>query len=255
LVEPLVVSFKDNKILLLDGHIRLDILKSLGTKKTDCLISTDDESYTYNRHISHLSNIQERNMILKAIDNGVPMEKIACALGIDIRTLESKKNLLENIHPDVIELFKTVRVPRKTFDHLRKMKDLRQIQVATFMHNANNFTASIAYHFLLDTRPEMLRGQPPRRSFVDIEKQASLENSISKIQQEYKMIYGDFGKHVARLQIAQAWVRGICKNTMARRFLENNYPGILCRFDELSELTDINDWKTGDPAAETEPGA
>ena len=255
LVEPLVVSFKDNKIRLLDGHIRLDILKSLGKKKTDCLVSTDDESYTYNRHISHISNIQERNMIMKAVENGVPMEKIACALGIDVRTLESKKNMLENIHPDVIELFKTSRVSKKTFDYLRKMKDMRQMQVATFMYNANNFTAPMAYHFLLDTKPEMLRVQPFRRSITDIEKQASLENSIAKIQQEYKTIYGDFGKHVARLQIAQAWVRGICKNTMARRFLENNYPGILCRFDELSELTDLNDLKSEDIVTESVPQA
>src|SRR5574344_444792 len=52
LVEPLVITFKDGKARLLDGHIRLHILKSLGIAKTDCLVATDDEGYTYNRHIS-----------------------------------------------------------------------------------------------------------------------------------------------------------------------------------------------------------
>lgn len=243
LVEPLVITFKDGKIRLLDGHIRLHILKTLKITKTDCLVSTDDETYTYNRHISHISNIQERNMIMRAIDNGASMEKIADALGIDVRTLKMKKNLLENIHPDVIEMFKTKKIPNKTFDYLRRMKDMRQIEIAQFMCNAGNFSAPMAHHFWADTKPEMLRIQPLRRNENDIEKLASLEKSIGKIHKEYQLIYGDFGKHVARLQIAQAWVRGIFANALARRFLEKHYPDILRRFNELVDLTDLNDLK------------
>ena len=240
LVEPLVIAFKGGKIILLDGNIRLHILKTLGIKKTDCLVSTDDEGYTYNRHISHLSNVQERNMIIKAIDNGVPMEKIAAALGIDIKTLKDKKNLLENIHPDVVEMFKTCKISSKTFDYLRKMKDIRQIEVARFMCNANNFTAPLAHHFWVDTKPEMLRVQPLKRNAEDIEKLASLENAIGKIHKEYRLIYGDFGKHVAKLQVVQAWVRGIFGNARAQKFLEKQYPDIARRLGELVDLTDLN---------------
>jgi hypothetical protein len=252
LVEPPVITFKDGKIRLLDGHIRLHILKSLGVERTDCLVSTDDESYTYNRHISQISNVQERNMILKAIENGASMEKIAEALGIDVRTLQDKKNLLEHIHPDVIEMFKTRKIPTKTFDFLRKMKDLRQIEVAQFMCNANNFSTPLAHHFWADTKPEMLRVQPLKRNPADIEKLASLENAIGKIHKEYKLIYSDFGKHVARLQVAQAWIRSIFGNALARKFLERHYPDILRRFNELVDLTDLNDLKddniAGNPA-------
>lgn len=244
LVEPLVITFKDGKIRLLDGHIRLHILKSLGITKTDCLVSTDDEAYTYNRHISQISNVQERNMIMRAIDNGASMEKVAAALGIDIKTLQTKKNLLENIHPDVVEMLKTQKIPTKTFDYLRRMKDMRQIEVAQFMCNAGNFSSPLAHHFWADTKPEMLRIQPLRRNESDIEKLASLENAIGKIHREYRLIYGDFGRHVAKLQMAQAWVRSIFANPLAQRFLEKNYPDILRRFNELVDLTDLNSLKT-----------
>jgi hypothetical protein len=240
LVEPLVITFKDRKARLLDGHVRLHILKSLGIEKTDCLVSTDDESYTYNRHISHISNVQERNMIMKAIDSGVPMEKIAAALGIDVRTLKFKKNLLENIHADVIEMFKTRKIPTKTFDYLRKMKDMRQIEVAQFMCNSNNFSTPLVHHFWADTPPEMLRVQPKKSNEEDITKLASLENAIGKIHKEYRLIYGDFGRHVARLQVAQAWVRSIVANALAHKFLEGHFPDILRRFNELVDLTDLN---------------
>jgi hypothetical protein len=224
----------------------------LGKKTIDCLVSTDDESYTYNRHISHISNVQERNMIIRAIESGASEEKIAAALCIDVRTLQHKKNLLENIHPDVVEMFKTRKIPTKTFDYLRKMKDIRQIEIATFMCNSNNFGAPMAHHFYVATPPDMLRVPPRRNKEEEIRKQASLENTIKQIQNEYKLIYTDFGKHVARLQVVQAWVRSIFANKVAQKFLEKHYSDIARRFNELVDLTDLNNLNLEDSVATPE---
>src|SRR5579872_3724193 len=60
IIEPPVVS-RDAKIkdrfILLDGHLRVEALKELGREEVTCLLSTDDESFTYNKHISRLSTI------------------------------------------------------------------------------------------------------------------------------------------------------------------------------------------------------
>lgn len=54
-IEPLVVHPKQviadgiSSFMLLDGHLRLEALKSLGATEALCLISTDDEGFTYNR--------------------------------------------------------------------------------------------------------------------------------------------------------------------------------------------------------------
>lgn len=74
IIEPLVVSpCKDGKdqYYLLDGLIRLEVIKELGDKKITCIISTDDESFTYNKHINRLSTIQEHRMIVRAVERGV----------------------------------------------------------------------------------------------------------------------------------------------------------------------------------------
>jgi hypothetical protein len=89
----------------------------------------------------------------------------------------------------------------------------------------------------------MLRVPTKKSNEDDIMKLASLENAIGKIHKEYKLIYGDFGRHVARLQVAQAWVRSIVANALARKFLEKHYPDILRRLSELVDLTDINSLK------------
>jgi hypothetical protein len=73
LVEPLVVHPQKDvpeKFLLLNGHLRYFALKELGEKSADCIISNDDECYTYNSRVSRLAAIQEHRMITKAVNNG-----------------------------------------------------------------------------------------------------------------------------------------------------------------------------------------
>ena len=83
IIEPLVVfPAGDGKYILLDGHLRVEACKKIGIKTVTCLVSKDDESFTYNRRINRLATIQEHLMIKKAIDRGVSEEKIAKALNI-----------------------------------------------------------------------------------------------------------------------------------------------------------------------------
>lgn len=53
LIEPLVVARapgQDGAFILLDGHVRLHVLKEMGADAVTCLIATDDESFTYNKY-------------------------------------------------------------------------------------------------------------------------------------------------------------------------------------------------------------
>ena len=60
LIEPLVVYPRGpGDYLLLEGHVRLEILKSMGVREAKCLLSTDDEAYTYNRHVNHIPAIAQ----------------------------------------------------------------------------------------------------------------------------------------------------------------------------------------------------
>ena len=67
------------KYQLLDGHLRLFALKELGETEADCLVASDDESFTYNARVNHVNPIAEHKMIMKAVQNGVPPERIAAA--------------------------------------------------------------------------------------------------------------------------------------------------------------------------------
>src|SRR5262249_47049444 len=110
-VEPLIVfRQKDDTFLLLDGHVRLEALRSIGETHVHCLVSTDDEAYTYNRRVNRMATIQEHVMILKAIKSGVPENRIAKVLRIDIASIRQKRDLLNGICKEVVEILKNRQV-------------------------------------------------------------------------------------------------------------------------------------------------
>ena len=60
IIEPPVVAHDRSakgKYLLLDGHLRLEVLKDLGVTEVVCLVSTDDEAFTYNKRVSRIAKI------------------------------------------------------------------------------------------------------------------------------------------------------------------------------------------------------
>ena len=145
IIEPPVVARdrKDpEKFLLLDGHLRLEVLKDMGETSVVCLVSTDDEGFTYNKRVNRLAIIQEHKMVLKAVDRGVPEERIAKALNIDVNTLRHKMHLLDGICPEAAELLKDKHVATNTFWLLRKMTAFRQIEAAELMVAMNKYTTS-----------------------------------------------------------------------------------------------------------------
>ena len=97
---------RDEKYLLLDGHLRLAALQDLGQTTVRCLIAEDDESFTYNKRVNRLATVQEHFMILRAVNSGVSEAKLAKALDVDIDQIRRRTNLLREICPEVVEMLK-----------------------------------------------------------------------------------------------------------------------------------------------------
>ena len=61
LIEPPVVIRKvdhPDTYQLLDGHLRIEILKERGETDVVCLIATEDEAVTYNKRVSRMATVQ-----------------------------------------------------------------------------------------------------------------------------------------------------------------------------------------------------
>jgi hypothetical protein len=242
LVEPPVViqdTRDTNSYLLLDGHLRIEVLRDLGQTEVECLVSTDDEAFTYNKRISRLSPVQEQRMIAKAIERNVPRDKIARALDINVRSISRKVQLLDGICEEAIGLLKDKMCPMAVFDVLRKMNSLRQIEAAEFLINANNFSVSYVSAILAGTpQAQLVTPQTPKRlKGMTAEAIARMERELSRLQEAISSIQDSYGQDHLHLTVVKGYLRKLITNDRVARYLEHYQPELLIEFQKIAEMT------------------
>ena len=180
----------------------------------NCLVATEDEAFTYNKRINRLATIQEHKMILKAIERGVPQERIARALNINVSNIRQKRSLLEGICPETAELLKDKHCPTSSFQSLKRMKPLRQIEVAELMIAMDNYSVSYSKALLAATPQDQLIDSDRPKSFKGISAQqiAQMETEMAKLQREMKLIEDSYGPDHLNLVLARGYLVSLVEN-------------------------------------------
>jgi uncharacterized ParB-like nuclease family protein len=243
-IEPLIVyPHKSQKgmYLLLDGHLRLNALKRLGHQDVLCLVSTEDEAYTYNHKVSRVTPIQEHFMIMKAIEQGVSEERIAATLDIDVARIRQKRDLLTGICPEAIQLLKDRSVSPGALREMRKVKPMRQIEMAELMLASANCTESYAKCLFAATQQEQL-SDPERVKEVKglkPEDMARMEKELDLLGRDFKMIEQGHGRNTLNLVLAVAYLRKLMDNVGVLRFLSQRHADILTEFQKLVDTASL----------------
>lgn len=236
-IEPLVVARPDGdgRHMLLDGHLRLHVLRGRGAETAPCIVSDDDEAFTYNKRVNRLATVQEHYMIARAIDRGVPAAMIAAALGIDEKLVLRRRNLLDGIAPGAVDVLKDRPVNALVFDVLRKMKPFRQVETAELMASMANFTASYAKAILAATRQADLAkpDQPKAIAGVTSEQMARMERELEKLSHDYRATEATFGDDVLQLVLASKYIGRLMANAEVSRYLEARHPDISGEFRNI----------------------
>jgi ParB-like chromosome segregation protein Spo0J len=245
IIEPPAVTpcnDKSGRYYLLDGHLRIEALKDLKQKQVTCLISTDDEAFTYNKHINRLSTIQEHKMIVRAVERGVSEEKIAKALNVDVRSIILKRKMLDGVCKEAVDMLKDKMVSGGVFRILKKMKPMRQIECAELMNSMNVYTVPYAKALLAGTPKERLsEPEKPRKiKGIDEEQMARMQSEMLSLQNEYNVIEDTLGSSVLNLTVAKGYVSKLMDNAKVVRYLAQNYPEILEEFQKITEMQSIN---------------
>jgi ParB-like chromosome segregation protein Spo0J len=238
IIEPPVV-FPDRQqpgtYLLLDGHLRLEILKDRGESEVSCLLATDDEAFTYNKRINRLAPIQEHFMIVRAIERGVSEQRIARALGVNVPRIRQKRALLHGICPEVVELLKDKHISSTAMAQLKKMRAGRQIEAAELMLAANNFTTAYARALLAATPRDQLMNSARTKqiSGVSAEQMARMEREMANLQRDLKLVEDSYGGDVLNLVLARGYLAKLFSNPTVAKYVDRHQP------DLAPELRDL----------------
>lgn len=236
LVEPLVVAQvkAGSTYTLLDGHVRLSILKEQGAERARCVVSSDDEAFTYNKRVNRLATIQEHYMIVRAIDRGVSEEKLARVLNVDVGAIRSRRQLLNGIHDDVAELLKDKPIGIQAFSKLRKMKPIRQLEVAELMVSANNFSASYARALLVTTKPaDLVNPQAKAVPGLSPEQIDRLQRELDAGSHDYHELEASFGDDTLVLVIAAGFLERLLSRPAIDGYLAEVHPEMLQNFRSI----------------------
>jgi hypothetical protein len=245
LVEAPVVA-RDQKhkdrYFLLDGHLRVEALKDIGTDQVECLVSTDDETYTYNKRINRLVPVQEHRMVVRAIERGVPESQIAEALGLEVTSVRRRARMLDGICPEAIELLGNAPCPFGVFDFLRQMSPLRQIEAAELMVGQRNYTAVFARALLAATPAAQLIEAAKRRSSEQaavVDQIARMDRELTSLQGQIKLVEESYGLDNLHLTLAKGYLAKLLGNARVVRWLAQNRQEYVGEFQAVAEIESI----------------
>jgi ParB-like chromosome segregation protein Spo0J len=241
IVEPPVVARdrgEPGKYLLLDGHLRIEALKDRGETEVVCLISFDDEAFTYNKRVNRIAIIQEHRMIIKAIERGVSEERIAKSLNVDAANIRRKRRLLDGICSEAVEILNDKHIAFHAFAELKKLVPLRQIEAAELMVAMNKYTIGYAKSLVAATpQSQMAEGYKPKAvKGLSDEQVALMERESGNLEREFRIAEQSYGTDHLDLVLANGYLGKLLSNARVVRYLAQHHQEILLELQKLVEV-------------------
>lgn len=240
IIEPPVVArdaADPNRYHLLDGHLRVEIVRERGDPEIVCLVAIDDEAFTYNKRISRMATVQEHRMILNAVKKGVPEERLARALNVDIANIRMKRNLLVGICPEAADLLKHHHVPLRVFGELRFLKPVRQVEVVQNMITMNRFTINYAKSLVASSSDdELVAGKPRRVPGLTDDQVATMRRESENVDRQFRLVEQSYSADQLDLMLASEYVNRLLGSARVVRYLAQHHADILTEFQKLSDL-------------------
>jgi hypothetical protein len=152
-----------------------------------------------------------------------------------------KRDLLDGICPEAVQLLKEKRACGGVFREMRRVKPMRQIEMAELMLAANNVSRRYAECLFAATPPEQLlepdqlkdvRGLSPE----DISR---MEREMESLGQDYRLIEESHGRNVLNLVLVVGYLKKLLDNARVVRYLSQHHAEILAEFQKIVETKSL----------------
>lgn len=181
-------------------------------------------------------------MICRAIERGVPKERLARALSIDFRNMMKKITLLDGICSEASDLLKDRQFSADISRVIRKMKPTRQVECVELMVQANNVTMAYAQALLVATPATMLvDGKKPQKlGGVTQEQMSRMEREMANLQGQYKGVEQTYGQDMLNLVLTRGYLAKLLENKSVARHLKQRQPEVLEQFEKIVATTSLD---------------
>ena len=121
------------------------------------------------------------------------------------------------------------------------MKAARQIECAMLMIDINDFTAHYVQALLESSDINQLVEPPkPKLKGAFTRKSARMQDEMSKLERDYKLIKDNRGQKNLALQFMKNYLVRLLNNARITKFLDLHHPDILEEFQKIVDMKSIN---------------
>lgn len=176
-------------------------------------------------------------MMLRALTLGVPEERLASALNVNIKTLQEKRRLLDGICGEAAELLKDKQVALTGFRVLKKMKPIRQIEAAQLMVAMNKYTINYARSLLAATPESLLAAGAKSKKIKGISREQLnlMENESANLERQVRLVEESYGIDHLNLVLARGYVTILVSNERITKYLALHHEEFLPEFERITE--------------------
>ncbi|MGE0650785.1 MAG: plasmid partitioning protein RepB C-terminal domain-containing protein [Alphaproteobacteria bacterium] len=172
-----------------------------------------------------------------------PRNPLAEALGLGVQTVKKRARMLHGICTDAAELLKDTPCPTATFNVLRCMAPIRQIEAAELMTGQSNYTATFAKAILAATPEAQLvdprKHKPAGDRAISATQIARLEQELASLQTQVKSVEETYGIDNLHLTVAKGYVRKLLGNARVVRWLSQHRQEYLTEFQSIAEIQSL----------------
>jgi hypothetical protein len=178
-------------------------------------------------------------MIEKAISAGVAPELIAAALNRSANTMRRQRSLLRDVCREAVEVLKDKPVSLAAIALLKKVKPMRQLEMAELMTTAGTYSAPYARGLFMTTVKDQLVNPnlPKKLRGVKPEDLARLEHELQSVEQSYRLLDVSYNENLMSLTIARGYLRELLKNARVVRYLTQKHREVLTEFQRIVDST------------------
>jgi RepB plasmid partitioning protein/ParB-like nuclease domain len=240
IIEPIVVfpmTDREGYYRLLAGEVRLDILLATETTETICLLSKDDEAFTYNHKVNRISPIQEHFMVLQAVKKGVSEEDIAQALNVNVAQIRAKRDMLRGICNEAIARIKDYTFTAAAIYVIRKMHATRQIVVVNQMIAMSSFSEKFALQMLASTPQNLLVEKKPKyMEHLSAQSIAQMDTELQQSRTQQEDIREQLGSVNVQLTRISTYCEKLLRNGLVHKYLKKHHTQELYDMLQLLEM-------------------
>ena len=128
-----------------------------------------------------------------------------------------------------------------TFQSLKKMKPMRQVEVVELMIAMNNYSVTYSKALLAATpRDQLVESEKPKTfKGISPEQIQRMETEMANLQRDMKLIEESYGPDYLNLILARGYLASLLRNGEVVRYLTLNHGEILSEFQKILEATSM----------------